>query len=62
MPDENKVLLSNGREYTYKALVISPGLDHRTDMIEGLDELNALPESENFFVHKLDQATVEANF
>lgn len=30
-PDENKVVLSNGREYTYKALVIAPGFDHRDD-------------------------------
>ena len=35
-PNENKVVLSNGREYTYKALVIAPGLDHRDDKIEGL--------------------------
>jgi len=62
MPNENKVLLSNGREYTYKALVLSPGLDHRTDLIEGLEELNELPEEENFFLHKLDQPTVEKNF
>ena len=38
-PNENKVVLSNGREYTYKALVIAPGLDHRDDKIEGLQEL-----------------------
>ena len=35
-PTENKVVLSNGREYSYKALVIAPGFDHRDDKIEGL--------------------------
>lgn len=35
-PNENKVVLSNGREYTYKALVLAPGFDHRDDKIEGL--------------------------
>lgn len=53
-PNENKVVLSNGREYTYKALVIAPGLDHREDMIEGLEDIQALPEEENCFVHLLD--------
>jgi len=28
MPEENKVLLSNGREYSYKVLVLAPGFDH----------------------------------
>jgi hypothetical protein len=54
MPNENKLLLSNGREYTYKALVLAPGLDHRTDGIEGLPELEKTPEQENVFVHKID--------
>lgn len=53
-PHENKVVLSNGREYSYKALVIAPGLDHRDDMIDGLQELQELPEEENVFVHLLD--------
>lgn len=38
-PNENKVVLSNGREYTYKALVIAPGLDHTDEKIDGLQEL-----------------------
>lgn len=53
-PNENKVVLSNGREYTYKALVIAPGLDHRDDKIEGLQELQTLPEEENCYVHIFD--------
>lgn len=46
--------LSNGREYTYKALVIAPGLDHRDDMIPGLHDIMALPEEENCYVHIFD--------
>jgi NADH dehydrogenase FAD-containing subunit len=51
MPHENKLLLNNGKEYSYKALVLSPGLDHRSDLIEGLDHMQTLPEEENIFVH-----------
>jgi hypothetical protein len=54
MPNENKVQLSNGKEYTYKALVISTGLNHTKDKIEGLSEMETTPESENFFLHMLD--------
>lgn len=38
-PKENKLTLSNGKQYTYKALVLAPGLDHRVDGIEGLPEM-----------------------
>lgn len=38
-PSENKVTLSNGKEYTYKALVIAPGFDHSDSHIEGLPEM-----------------------
>ena len=40
MPDENKLVLSNGREYTYKALVLAPGFHHSVDNIEGLNDLD----------------------
>jgi hypothetical protein len=53
-PTENKVVLSNGREYTYKALVIAPGLNHDNSLIEGLPEMEQTPEDENVFVHMLD--------
>lgn len=53
-PNESKVVLSNGREYSYKALVIAPGLDHRDDMIDGLQDLQELPEEDNCFVHIFD--------
>lgn len=36
-PNENKVVLSNGREYSYKALVLAPGFHHSMDGIEGLE-------------------------
>lgn len=39
VPGENKVILSNGREYTYKALVLAPGFDHSDSHIEGLPEM-----------------------
>jgi NADH dehydrogenase FAD-containing subunit len=54
MPNENKLVLSNGKEYSYKALVLAPGFDHRTDLIEGLEEMEQGHEEENVFVHKLD--------
>ena len=54
-PNENKLVLSNGREYTYKALVVAPGFDHRTDLIEGLETLEQGPEEDGVFVHKLDR-------
>ena len=54
LPHENKVILSNGKEYSYKALVLAPGFDHRNDLIEGLPEMEKTPESENVFVHMLD--------
>jgi len=54
MPEENKLLLSNGREYSYKALVMAPGFDHSESHIEGLPEMAATHESENVFVHMLD--------
>lgn len=53
-PNENKVVLSNGREYTYKALVIAPGFEHGLDGIDGLEDIQALHESENCYVHHFD--------
>jgi len=63
LPSQNKVVLSNGREYTYKALVLAPGFDHRNDLIEGLPELEQTPEEENVFVHMLDnKLRVDRNY
>lgn len=54
LPNENKVVLSNGKEYTYKALVLATGLNHRADAIEGLDEMANGPEEDYVFLHMLD--------
>lgn len=62
MPDENKLVLSNGKEYTYKALVLSTGLDHKVELIEGLSDLQNTPESEGVFVHQLDKAVTDRNY
>jgi len=58
-PEENKVLLSNGREYTYKALVLTPGFNHSVDNIEGLRALADGPEENNVFAHELDADRVK---
>lgn len=38
-PHENKLTLSNGKEFTYKALVLAPGFNHDDSAIEGLPQL-----------------------
>lgn len=63
VPEENKVILSNGREHTYKALVLANGLNHQNSFIEGLPELEKTPEEENVFVHMLDsKERVDRNY
>lgn len=52
-PNQNKLKLSNGREYTYKALVLNTGFSHQSSYIEGLTEMEHNPES-NVFVHAID--------
>jgi len=54
IPNENKLVLSNGKEYTYKALVLGTGFDHNDKFIEGLQEMRAGPEEDNVFVHMID--------
>jgi hypothetical protein len=53
LPDQSKVVLENGREYTYRALVLANGLDHKSDFIEGLKELE-MKDRSGVFVHKVD--------
>jgi len=53
-PSNNKLTLDNGREYSYKALVLAPGLEQEESFVEGLPEMFAAPESEHVFVHKTD--------
>lgn len=63
MPNENKVLLSNGKEYTYKALVITTGFNHNSSKIEGLEDMAAGPEEDNVFMHMLDdKARADRNY
>lgn len=62
-PVANELDLSNGKTFTYKALVLAPGLSHSMDYIPGLAELDAEPDHENTFVHMLDKpARAERNF
>lgn len=53
-PDQNKVKLSNGKEYTYKALVVATGFEHKPDFIEGLPEFEKDRGENNVYVHGLD--------
>ena len=62
-PNENRLVLNNGREYTYKALVLAPGFDHSSANIEGLSEMEQTHEMENVFAHVLDnKERVNRNF
>ena len=54
LPEQNKLRLSNGREYTYKALVLAPGFDHSAEHIEGLTEFEKDRGENNVFVHAID--------
>ena len=63
IPAENKVVLSNGKEYTYKALVLGTGFDHSDHHIEGLPEMRAGHEEDNVYIHMLDEKyTSERNY
>jgi sulfide:quinone oxidoreductase len=63
LPNENKLVLNNDREYTYKALVLAPGFDHSASHIEGLPEMRKSPEEDNVFVHMLDnKETSDRNY
>jgi len=62
-PSENRLVLNNGREYTYKALVLAPGFDHGSASIEGLPEMENTHEMENVYSHVLDtKERVDRNF
>jgi hypothetical protein len=63
IPEENKIVMSNGREHTYRALVLAPGFDHSESHIEGLAELAKTPEEEGVFIHTLsDKLRVDRNY
>lgn len=46
-PHENKLVLSNGQEYTYKALVVAPGFEHKSENLSGLKEFEDEDRGEN---------------
>lgn len=59
----NELKLSNGKTFTYKALVLAPGFDHTMEPIEGLEELQNGPEEDHVFVHMMDNKhRTERNF
>ena len=53
-PKGNKVTLNDGRELTYKALVLAAGFDTHVDYIPGLKGFDEGHEDNNVFVHCLD--------
>lgn len=62
-PEQNKVKLANGREYTYKALVVATGFDHRPEFIKGLPEYEKGRGENRVFVHQIDtKEKVDRNY
>lgn len=55
LPDENKIQLANGKEYTYKALVLAPGFEHKSESIEGLKEMEDEGHTSGVFCHIVDE-------
>ena len=51
-----KVTLANGKEFSYKALVLAPGLDQDIKFIEGLDLFEDMHDMDGCFSHLLDKA------
>lgn len=54
LPQNNQIQLTNGKTFTYKALVLATGFDHRIDDIKGLRYYDTAKESEAVFIHTLD--------
>ncbi len=52
-PEENKLKLSNGREYTYKALILATGFKQSSDFIKGLDDFEGGRGENKVFTHSL---------
>jgi len=46
-PNDNKLVLSNGQELTYKALVVAPGFEHKSENLDGLKEFENEDRGEN---------------
>lgn len=60
-PHNNSLKLSNGKTFTYKALVLAPGLNQSMDHIPGLRQMSETPESDLVFVHELDLLRYKRN-
>jgi NADH dehydrogenase FAD-containing subunit len=57
------VKLSNGREYTYKALVVASGFSHKASNIEGLTDFEKDRGENKVWVHAVDnKERVDRNF
>ena len=53
-PNANSVTLANGKTLSYKALVLGTGFHHRAESVEGLAEFDEGPDTNNVFVHQLN--------
>jgi hypothetical protein len=55
-PESNKVVLSNGKEYTYKCLIVNTGFDHSAKHIDGLKDFESeIAEKNQVYVHEIDE-------
>lgn len=62
-PENNKVVLSNGKEYTYKTLVYAPGFEHTVDNIPGLRAFEDAGERAGVYSHIVDTvARLDRNY
>lgn len=53
-PEKNTIQTSAGKTYTYKTLVLSPGLHHESSNLKGLPEFEKEDPKNNVFGHLLD--------
>jgi hypothetical protein len=62
-PETNSLTLKDGKAWTYKSLVLSPGFDHSMGHIKGLEEMANGPEDNGVNVHMItDKARVDRNY
>lgn len=54
-PNNNTITLENGKQMSYKALVIGTGFDHSLDYIEGLRDYDNGPEDNHVYVHQINE-------
>ena len=62
-PNANSVTLANGKTLSYKALVLGTGFHHRAESVEGLAEFDQGSDTNNVFVHQLnDKERLSRNY